>query len=82
MCVCKDNKYSNEKTEKCEKCHYSCPKCSGKTKDECDEEKGCNEASLMRKIVVSKNDDVSCVCKDGYYDNGSDAKCEKCGDFC
>jgi len=68
-CVC--NHGFTEINGSCEKCKYTCNKCTGKTHT-------CTECSHKTRQELSE-----CKCVDGFYDDGKDNKeCKKCSFRC
>lgn len=57
----------------CQSCHYSCVTCSGTTKTTC---KSCDTGSFR---WLSSG---SCLCLDGYYDDGTNEICKECHYSC
>ncbi len=73
-CTCKPG-YFNNGVDLCAACHRSCKTCSGETSSNCLTCETSNNRSF-------NNQDGTCLCDNGYFDNGSAAACFACHFSC
>lgn len=75
FCSCNYGMYYSGSPPICSSCHYSCAYCNGSTKNHC---LYCDSTYYRILVPVSR----SCICMDGYFDDGVYSLCLECHPFC
>ncbi|KAL4454553.1 hypothetical protein ABPG74_021758 [Tetrahymena malaccensis] len=80
LCVCKEKFYSDNINSLCLPCHYSCKNCEGgNNRQNCIE---CNQSLSRIKAQQQNQSQGQCICKEAFFDNGSNEQCTACDITC
>ncbi|EAR98006.3 bowman-birk serine protease inhibitor family protein (macronuclear) [Tetrahymena thermophila SB210] len=80
FCVCQEKFYSDNINSLCLSCHYSCKNCEGgNNKQNCTE---CNQSFGRIKLLQQGQNQGQCICKEAFFDNGSNELCTACDITC